>query len=629
MLPVGYRFFTDVLSYFNGTTKITPNEVYTMLYRQIQKILSLLDNIRLKKKLFISFIAVAFVPIVIVGMYLTGQFRDHVLEQATEQSYNNVERIKSQLEDVLQRPIDISGILMSDNQLSTLMNTQYASTYEVVEAYQNYQDFKEFIKLYSEIYNIRFYMNNPTLLNNWEFIQLTKDITDTNWYNYSDQSGFIYWGYIPDETKRNQSFVSLVRKVEFPLYRSNGVLVMNINPEALQNIVRQETFDTYIIDSSEIIVAAKDPKLVGTPLSDQHFSVGHHWEVGQYEMDIDGEPSRIIIEEVKPQYSQNGFKIMSIFTIDSIVDGANRISKDGLMIMLISIFISMVLIYMTSSLLSKRILSLVKNIHKLSTGDLTVTSTISGTDEVGLLSKQFNNMVSSIRDLMERVRVTENQRNQLELKQGEIKLKMMASQINPHFLFNALESIRMHAHMKGDKELANIVRMLGKYIRKNLEVGSGLIYLSDEIEVIQYYLVIQQFRFGQERLTFDLHIDETAVDVKLPPLLIQPIVENAVVHGMDQVLEEGKITITVKLEDQMLHVSVSDNGDGMSPERLEEVMQAINQSEEQEGGRIGLRNVHQRLMMIYGTDAGLSIHSERGKGTLVSFSINTGGQLHV
>src|SRR5690606_40888586 len=101
-------------------------------------------------------------------------------------------------------------------------------------------------------------------------------ITDTNWYNYSDQSGFIYWGYIPDETKRNQSFVSLVRKVEFPLYRSNGVLVMNINPEALQNIVRQETFDTYIIDSSEIIVAAKDPKLVGTPLSDQHFSVGHH-----------------------------------------------------------------------------------------------------------------------------------------------------------------------------------------------------------------------------------------------------------------------------------------------------------------------------------------------------------------
>src|SRR5690606_41563786 len=115
MLPVGYRFFTDVLSYFNGTTKITPNEVYTMLYRQIQKILSLLDNIRLKKKLFISFIAVAFVPIVIVGMYLTGHFRDPVLEQATQQSYNNVERIKHQHEHVLQRPIDISVFLIRYN----------------------------------------------------------------------------------------------------------------------------------------------------------------------------------------------------------------------------------------------------------------------------------------------------------------------------------------------------------------------------------------------------------------------------------------------------------------------------------------------------------------------------------
>ncbi|MFC6331457.1 sensor histidine kinase [Paenibacillus septentrionalis] len=597
-----------------------------MLYRFIKHALSSLDNVRLKKKLFISYIAVAFVPIIIVGVYLTVQFRDHVLEQATEQSYNNVERIKLQLEDVLQRPIDISGALMSDNQLSTIINTQYANTYEVVDAYQNYRDFREYIKLYSEIYNIRFYMRNPTLLNNWEFIQLTKDIQSTAWFNYSDKSGLIYWGFIPDETKKNKSFVSLVRKVEFPLYRSNGVLVMNINPEALQNIVRQETFDTFIIDSSDIIVAAKDASLVGATLSELDFSIGNIWDIGQYEMDIDGEPSRIIVEELKPQYSQNGFKIMSIFTIDSIVDGANRISTEGLAIMIISLLVSMVLIYATSSLLSKRILSLVKNIHKLGTGDLNVTSTISGNDEVGLLSRQFNNMVSSIRDLMERVKVTENQRNQLELRQGEIKLKMMASQINPHFLFNALESIRMHAHIKGDKELANIVRMLGKLIRKNLEVGTGSIRLSDEVEVIQYYLEIQQFRFGQERMTYDLHVDEAALDVNIAPLLIQPIVENAVVHGMDQVLEEGKITITIQQRNEKLHVSIADNGLGIEPERLEQVRAAISKQEEQEGARIGLRNVHQRLMMIYGEEAGLQIHSKRGEGTLVSFSIPVGGQ---
>ncbi|GIP16811.1 histidine kinase [Paenibacillus montaniterrae] len=600
-----------------------------MLYL-IRKIFSLLDNVRLKKKLFISYIVVAFVPIVIVGVYLTEQFRNHVLEQATEQSYNNVERIKTQLEDVVQRPIDISGVLMSDTDLSKITNTQFASTYEVVEAYQNYRSFRDYINLYSEIYNIRFYMDNPTLLNNWEFIQITKDISTSAWYNYTDQSGLIYWGYIPDETKKNESFVSLVRKVEFPLYRSKGVLVMNINPAALQNIVRQETFDTYIIDSSNIIVAAKNQQFVGKQLSELDFSVGRSdWEIGQYEIEVDGHPSRIIVEELKPQYSQNGFKIMSIFTIDSIVEGAERISVQGLLIILASLLLSMVLIYATSSLLSKRILSLVKNIHKLGTGDLTVTSTIAGNDEVGLLSRQFNNMVSSIRELMDRVRDTENQRNQLELRQGEIKLKMMASQINPHFLFNALESIRMHAHIKGDKELASIVRMLGKLIRKNLEVGSGSVKIADEVEVIRYYLAIQQFRFGQERLDFELHVDEAALETKLPPLLIQPIVENAVVHGMDQVLEEGKVTIKISLEEDKLQVVIADNGTGMDEARMQQVIEMMNQQDEVEGTRIGLRNVHQRLISIFGDEAGLHIASKPGEGTTVSFSVHMGGQTDV
>jgi len=601
-----------------------------MLLKPIRKIFEALDNVRLKKKLFISYIIVAFVPIVLVGFYLTGQFRDHVLEQATEQSYNNVERIKLQLENVLQRPIDISGMLMSDSDLSRITNTHFNSTYEVVEAYQDYRSFNEYIKLYSEIFNIRFYMDNPTLLNNWEFIQLTKDITETQWYDFSERSGLIYWGYIIDETKKNNSFLTLVRKVEFPLYRTKGVLVMNVHPDALQNIVRQETFETFILDSENTIVAAKNQSFVGKQLTELDFAVGRNeWEVGQYEMDIDGEPSRIIVEELRPQYSQNSLKIMSIFTIESIVEGANRISIKGALIIAFSLLISMILISATSSLFSKRILSLVKNIHKLGTGDLTVTSNISGNDEIGLLSRQFNNMVISMRELLERVRITENQRNQLQLRQGEIKLKMMASQINPHFLFNALESIRMHAHLKGDKELASIVRMLGKLIRKNLEVGSGNIRLSDEIEVINYYLAIQQFRFGQERLSYQLEVEDMALNMKLAPLLIQPIVENAVVHGMDQVLQEGKILITITCDDELLHVSITDNGSGMNEERLQYVNAMMNKQEEVEGARIGLRNVHQRLLSIYGPEAGLRITSKLGEGTTVSFTIMLGGESDV
>ncbi|HIW34765.1 MAG TPA: sensor histidine kinase [Candidatus Paenibacillus intestinavium] len=589
----------------------------------LSKFLSRLDNVRIKQKIFISFIVVAFVPIIIVGVYLTSQFRQHVLDQATEQSNKNVERIKLQLESTIQRPIDISGILMSDANLSNVINTQYENSYEVFKAVQGYNDFREYLKLYNEIENIKFYTSNNTLLDNWEFIRLTDQISESSWYNYTTHSGHIYWGFITDETKKHQAYLSLIRKVEFPLYRTNGVLVMTISPEVLNNIVRQETFDTFIIDSSDTIVAAKDNWLVGQKISALDFASERiNWGVGQYEMRVDGQPSKIIVEELLPQYSQNSLRIMSIFKIDSIVSGANRISHQGLTVMLISIVISMILIYATSSLLSKRIMALNRHMNKVGTGDLSVNSDISGNDEIGLLSRQFNNMVSNIRMLMDRVRDSENQKSQLELRQREIKLKMMASQINPHFLFNALESIRMNAHMKGEKELASIVRMLGRMIRKNLEVGMGSISMEDELEVIRCYLEIQKFRFGSERLAFTFDVAESALEQKIPPLLIQPIVENAVVHGLDQVVVDGNINISIQYNAPLLRVVITDNGQGMNIDRLQQVMRAISEPEEESGSRIGLRNVHQRLVMTYGVGAGLHIDSKPDEGTSVSFAIN-------
>ena len=119
------------------------------------------------------------------------------------------------------------------------------------------------------------------------------------------------------------------------------------------------------------------------------------------------------------------------------------------------------------------------------------------------------------------------QNNALELAQREIKLKMMASQINPHFLFNALESIRMNAHMKGDKEIANVVRLLGKLMRKNLEVGREQTPLKEEIEMVRSYLEIQKFRY-EDRLSFEVKVDPAASNMMIPPLVIQPLVENVI-----------------------------------------------------------------------------------------------------
>ncbi len=585
-----------------------------------------MNNIRIRNKLIFSFILVVFVPVLIVGIFLTVAFRQNVLDQATQQITNNVERIKKQTLDIIRMPIEISDKLLVDNRLTNVVNTQYNSTFEVVKAFWDYRDFRNYIQLYSEVFNIRFYTTNMTILDNWEFLKVTDSIEETSWYKSAMEQDGIHWAYIPDETKNNRNYLSLIRKITFPTYQTSGVLVISVNQKELNAMISQEPFDTMIIDDSGYIIASKNPNWVGKNISELDFaSQLTNKAEGTYEFKYDGKPSKIVVEDLLPESSRNGLKIVSVFTIDSIVSGANRISLLGFSIIMLSLVIAFVLIYIFSAILAKRMLVLNKDLNKVAMGDLNVISHVTGNDEIGILSKQFNNMVVSIRGLMDEVAESHKQQARLELRQKEIKLKMMASQINPHFLFNALESIRMKAHIKGETEISSIVRMLGKMIRRNLEVGTRKIALKDELEIVRCYLEIQTFRYGNDRLTFRLDIDDSGQDIEIPPLIIQPLIENAVVHGLENIAEGGFVSLTTQVSDRMLRVEVADNGVGISEDKINQIHEALNDMEEEEEYRIGLRNVHQRLVMIYGDDYGLTIKSELGSGTRIAFEIPLGG----
>jgi two-component system sensor histidine kinase YesM len=440
-----------------------------------------------------------------------------------------------------------------------------------------------------------------------------------------EQEG-IHWGYINDETKNNRNYLSLIRKITFPTYRTSGILVISVDQQELNEMISQEPFDTMIIDDNGYMIAAKNPDWVGKNISDLDFASQLIDKAeGTYEFKYEGKPSKIVVEDLLPASSRNGLKIVSVFTIESIVSGANRISLLGFGIIMLSLVIAFILIYFFSAILAKRMLLLNKDLNKVAMGDLNVISSVTGSDEIGILSKQFNNMVVSIRGLMDEVAESHSQQAQLQLRQKEIKLKMMASQINPHFLFNALESIRMKAHIKGETEISVIVRMLGKMIRRNLEVGTKKIALKDELEIVRCYLEIQKFRYGNDRLTFRLDIDPSGQEIEIPPLIIQPLIENAVVHGLDNMAEGGFVSLTTKLCDRVLHVEVADNGIGINEEKIKQISESLHDMEEEDEYRIGLRNVHQRLVMIYGESCGLKIHSELGSGTTISFEIPTGG----
>ncbi|QYR23248.1 sensor histidine kinase [Paenibacillus sp. sptzw28] len=588
-----------------------------------------INDLKLRTKLIISFIVVVFVPVMIVGVILTGELRSKALDNALEQNAANVDRVKKRTAEVINSAYDISYLLSNDGRLASLASRQYDTIYDVVKAYKEYPDIKEYINLYKEISNIRVYLNNQTLLNNWEFIQTEEEIVNTTWYRKAmDSGGLIGWNYIVDE-RDNIKYLSLIRKINFGSQLNSGVLVINVNSQMLHSILDQETFETMIVDENNNIISANRPGRVGKTLANIEFDQSViDKQNGTYEAVLNGQSSKIMIEPLIPVSSHNGLRVISVFSIESIVKDANQIIIRALTVISISLIVALILIYWFSTLLTKRMLRLSKHISKVATGNLDIALEIDGKDEIGQLSRQFNSMVASINGLLIEVQESNQQKAQLVSKQNEIKFKMMASQINPHFLFNALESIRMKAHMKGEKEISNVVKLLGKMMRKNLEAGSRTVTLQNEIDIVRCYLEIQKFRY-ESRLEYELLIDPNAEQVHVLPLIIQPIVENAVIHGLENTEEGGMVSIKVDLIDTMVQIEVTDNGSGMTAEKLESLYQSLEDQEDGEHNRIGLRNVHMRLQLSYGGDHGLHIMSEPGVGTKVRFSIPIGGGLHV
>ncbi|WNS44173.1 sensor histidine kinase [Paenibacillus sp. MMS20-IR301] len=583
--------------------------------------ITLMNNLKLRTKLFLSFGIVALIPVLIVGVFLTSELRSMALGNALEQITANVDRVKKRTGEMLNVPLDIAYRLSNDSRLEEAANHRYVSVYDVVQAYWDYPDFREFVRLYSEISSIRLYIDNPTILNNWEFLQADAAVTHERWYQAAlAQKGMVCWNYIPD-SRNGKYYLSLIRKVDFLKQRTTGVLIVNVNTNKLNAILNQETFETIIVDENDHIVASNRADTLGKTLEDislkpQSTLAGQ----GLADVMIDGKPSKMLIDDWHPGGSLNSLRIISIFTVESIVGETNRIITMALTVILSALVMAILLIYYFSRLLTGRMLHLSKHISKVASGNLEARLVIDGKDEIGQLARQFNHMVRNINELMSEVQESNRQKNATLLKQNEIKFKMMASQINPHFLFNALESIRMKAHSRGQTDISQVVRLLGKMMRKNLEVGSGMIPLQSELETVNCYLVIQKFRYN-DRLSYELYVDPLANQVRIPPLIIQPLVENCIIHGLENVTDGGMVMVDIRIEQNLLKIQVADNGSGMSPARMEEIRRMLESKEDYETNNIGMRNIHLRLQLTYGPECGLTLTSQSGFGTQISFAI--------
>ncbi|MCI8319499.1 MAG: sensor histidine kinase [Dorea sp.] len=237
-----------------------------------------------------------------------------------------------------------------------------------------------------------------------------------------------------------------------------------------------------------------------------------------------------------------------------------------------------------------------------------------------------------IKALVDRYLSRKTRKNSAEIFDKQTELTALQSQINPHFLYNTLESIRGQALMDDNREIAGMVEALSSFFRYSISRKGKLVTLREELANINNYMLIQCYRFNN-RFSLEVLIDEEdeeAYDFLIPKLIIQPVVENAIYHGLEEKLEGGRVTIEVIVTDKTLILTISDNGSGIEGAALAKLNQRIHSPSmrvEEEGGQkqhntgIALPNIHKRIQLLFGEEYGVNVYSTVGQGTDVEITI--------
>lgn len=277
-----------------------------------------------------------------------------------------------------------------------------------------------------------------------------------------------------------------------------------------------------------------------------------------------------------------------------------------------------------SNSITKRLNVLVSSMKTLSVGQLDTFIQSDAKDEIGLIASKFNGMAAKIRELIQRVGEERLQKEQAEYRQLEFEYKALQAQMNPHFLYNTLESIHALAKMRGQKEIGRMIVLLGRLLRESISRKNDVIPLRDEMNFVQDYLTLQSLTY-ESRLQVEYDIEERALDWTVPCFILQPIVENAIVHGIEEKPGVGMILIRCYEADGDIILEVRDNGVGMSGEAAA----ALLADEDEDEGRppdaghtrVGLRSVRKRLLISYGSEFGMAIRSVPNEGTTIEIRL--------
>jgi two-component system sensor histidine kinase YesM len=364
----------------------------------------------------------------------------------------------------------------------------------------------------------------------------------------------------------------------------------------------------YLLDTSDQILVHPRMQLLYAGLADENIDAVAAQIVGSARDVVQGRERVLMINTV----FQTRWRMVGVAYIDEILLLQRTFTRMFTISLICGALLSLGVAALTGYYVTRPIHLLQKKMRQVESGDLHISIAEQGFQEIRALSASFNLMLGSIRDLMDQV-VLEQEAKRL------YELNALQAQINPHFLYNTLDSIIWMEERGHSREAITAVSALAKLFRISISQGRAIISVQEELEHARNYLIIQKMRF-KNKFTYEIHATDEALHLRTVKLIVQPLVENAIHHAIDA-YDDSVLHIAVRAahQEDLLLITVADDGIGMPPEKIEGILRAP-------AGKtgIGLRNVHERIQLTCGRNYGLRVQSAEDEGTTVTILLPAG-----
>ncbi len=557
--------------------------------------------------MFLIYLTCGLIPMLLVTSFLFHEMQNELISQVKQSEHVELNMISNEINEC------ITTIEMVSEAISSTIDT---NDQEIDEAY--FTLFGDNMNLYrNEIAKISIYMNNPTIRENSYFHYSNEDIVKYGWYqNAKKANGKSVWNYHYDDLYQS-NFLCLNREIKKEDGSVVGILDISLNPDKLNTNIKDRQWDTKILFNHKTIASNHGS------YNDWNLNDILKDKTSTYiSKDVYHDYNKILVSVIRKNVinTDDELIIISYIPYEEMLKTVNSKRMKSLLVIFIVFLVTLLFICAFASLYSHQMKRFRYEMHEAANGNFNLPESIGGGDEISLLYQDLNSMVQQIKELLDFSYAEDIHKEKLLQRQKEVEFKMLASQINPHFLYNTLETIRMRAVISGQNEIEEIIKMLVQLLRRNVHASSEILTISEELELVECYMRIQQYRF-MNRIHYKITCNEKLKQYKILPLLLQPIVENAVIHGLEMKLGGGVIAINVQLKDSCCIIHVYDNGLGMNKKDLEDVRAQISDFDCLDRTQVGLANVNQRIKLFYGNEYGIELDSIENKFTTVTIKL--------